>query len=111
METSLPDPQRRQRLIRALALSILISFLCGGADFMGWAFTNRPQKWTWEVLKSCLPGPIGYTAVAFWILFAILFFGHVRMSAATLEYQERLRQDEERVAASKLKIPGDDRDS
>jgi hypothetical protein len=52
-------------------------------------------------LKSALPGPIGYAAVTFWILFAILFFGHVRKSAATLEYQERLRRDEERVAGSK----------
>jgi hypothetical protein len=33
------------------------------------------------------------TCITFWVVFLFIFFCHIRRSAATLEYQERLRRD------------------
>jgi len=89
------SPTRRERWIRAFAGASLLSFLCGALDVAGWACANPERNWTWDVLKTVLPGTVGYVVVTFWILMAILYFAYVRKSAATLEYQERVRRDED----------------
>ncbi|MBI3857516.1 MAG: hypothetical protein HY293_17690 [Planctomycetes bacterium] len=90
-----------RRLLRALLLAMGLSSIGGVLTFVPWALRAGRSWWTWTALKSGLPWPIGYMAASFWVLFAILYFTYVRQSAATREYQERLRRDEEQWRRSK----------
>jgi len=70
-----------------------MSLLCGALEFL----SLRPER----AVVSDLGSSATYMAIAFWVFFLLLYFGYARKSAATLEYQRRVAQDEESWKASR----------
>ena len=88
MEPPIRDLGKRGRLLRAFIVSMVVAVLTGLLCLLGWAtqIGTRTSGPPYEAL-------VHTSTASFWAVFLILYFTTVRKSAATLEYQERLRRD------------------
>lgn len=85
------DPGRGRRWIEGVVAAMVFSGVVGVSNLLA-----RLPSLERAVLEAA-----GSTAAAFWVLFPILYLCHIRRSPATLEFQERLRVDEEALKRRK----------
>ena len=72
---------------------MLLSSFVGFLFLLSWVLDQHGNL-SWDRTANALMGVMVITCFSFWVLFPILYFGYIRKSAATLEYQRLVRQGE-----------------
>jgi len=72
---------------------MLLSSFVGFLFFLSW-FLDHQRKLTWPLISDALQGVVMIIFFSFWMLYPMLYFGYIRKSAATLEYQRLVREGE-----------------
>ena len=96
MADPLVDLDRKTRWFRGTAVAMLVSSGVGLLHFLPWV--DLQENVTWDRLAGGLKAAMVASCFSFWLLFPILYFGYIRKSAATLEYQRRMREEGKEIS-------------
>ena len=94
MTAKAKDPERRSRLLRAVAISALFSAFFGGmVVFSGYESGDLRH---WEEAKQTLAIAMTATMLMFWAQFLFLYLFTVHKSRRKIEFEHQARLEEHR---------------
>src|SRR5436190_9607434 len=90
------DSAFRSRLLRNLALAMVVAVFVGGCVYLSALGSMRMRGRPVSVIREqAIPEGLNTAAISFWILFPVLFLTRVYKTAAVLDCDRRIRLAEE----------------
>lgn len=100
------DPEFRRRLQKALFNSVFTAAFVGGIAYFANCYDPSPATAPAVVWRVALVDAANIAAMAFWVMFPILFATKVFKSAAVLDMERRVRLAEDLFERSRLDQSG-----